>query len=68
MLAALTWRFVEEPVRRLRPGPFSTRGGAVRAGVGLLAVCAELGAQILINYRDEDFAEVCKGQGDKPAA
>lgn len=42
LLAALTWRFVEEPVRRLRPGPFSTRGGAVMAGVGLLAVCAAL--------------------------
>lgn len=42
LLAALTWRFVEEPVRRLRPGPFSTRGGAVITGIGLLAACAAL--------------------------
>jgi len=42
LLAALTWRFVEQPVRRLRPGLFSTNGGAVMVGVGLLAVCAAL--------------------------
>lgn len=42
LLAGLTWRFVEEPVRRLRPGPFATRGGAVMAGVAILAACAAL--------------------------
>lgn len=42
VLAGLTWRFVEEPVRRRRPGPFATRGGAVVAGVAILAACAAL--------------------------
>lgn len=42
LLAGLTWRFVEEPVRRRRPGPFATRSGAVVAGVAILAACAAL--------------------------
>lgn len=44
-LSALTYRFVEEPVRRHKPWPFRTRGMSVLAGVGLmLAVAAAAGA------------------------
>ncbi|MGP6175097.1 NAD(P)H-quinone oxidoreductase [Corynebacterium sp. A21] len=38
---------------------------AVTAGsAGKLATCKELGADILINYREEDFAEVLKNKAD----
>jgi peptidoglycan/LPS O-acetylase OafA/YrhL len=36
VLSALTWRFVEEPVRRLRPGPFAGSAGSVKTGLGLM--------------------------------
>lgn len=48
LLAGLTWRFVEEPVRRRRPGPFATRGGAVMAGVAILAACAALASGLRV--------------------
>jgi NADPH:quinone reductase-like Zn-dependent oxidoreductase len=38
---------------------------AVTAGSAeKLAVCRELGAQVLVNYREEDFAEVLRGEVD----
>ena len=37
---------------------------ATTAAAQRLDVCAELGAQILIDYRDQDFAEELKGRAD----
>lgn len=37
---------------------FTTAGSAAK-----LAACAELGADVTINYREEDFVEVVKGDG-----
>ncbi|GAA2052375.1 MULTISPECIES: NAD(P)H-quinone oxidoreductase [Streptomyces] len=43
------------------------RGARVAVTAGSaekLAVCRELGAQVLVNYREEDFAEVLRGEVD----
>jgi putative PIG3 family NAD(P)H quinone oxidoreductase len=42
----------------LRARVFATAGSADK-----LAVCADLGADVTINYRDEDFVEVLKAEG-----
>jgi len=40
VLSALTFRYVEEPVRRRRPGPFASSATSVAAGGGLMAATA----------------------------
>ncbi len=40
-----------------------TRVAVTAGSAEKLAVCAELGAEMLINYRDEDFAERVRGAG-----
>ncbi|MFZ5669665.1 MAG: acyltransferase family protein [Pseudomonadota bacterium] len=55
LLAALTWRFVEQPVRGRRPGPFATPAGALVAGAAILAACAALAGGLRV-WADHDLA------------
>jgi peptidoglycan/LPS O-acetylase OafA/YrhL len=38
-LAALSWHFVEQPVRQRRPGPFAGRWSTLGAGAGIIVAC-----------------------------
>lgn len=51
VLSALTFRYVEEPVRRRQPGPFAYARSSVAAGGGLMAACVFLAA-LLWGYAD----------------
>jgi hypothetical protein len=46
LLSAVTYRFVEEPVRRRKPWPFKRAGKSVVVGIGLMAMTAGLAALI----------------------
>ena len=45
-LSAITYRLIEEPIRRNRPWPFSTAGASVAAGVLLMVTTAGLAAAL----------------------
>lgn len=50
-LAAVTFRFVEEPVRRRRPWPLAAKGSAIAAGIGMM--CASSGLAAVLWTRAE---------------
>ncbi len=56
LLSALTYRFVEQPIRKLRPWPFTTGRTAVAAGSVLMAVMAA-SAFVLTNFSDHQLAK-----------
>ena len=46
------------------PEPFGAKVAVTTGSPEKLATCQQLGADILINYREEDFAEVLKNKVD----
>ncbi len=56
VLSALTFRYVEEPVRRQRPWPFASAGQSVAAGVALMLMSAGL-ALVLWSSADQRMAK-----------
>jgi peptidoglycan/LPS O-acetylase OafA/YrhL len=66
-LSALTYRFVEQPVRQLKPWPFDISGQAIMAGLLILASTAALSGAVwasadYLSHHDQFLSALKKAQ------